>query len=146
MSNIDAELNKNIFNLLNESQKIVFLKALLYLSTRDGHVDDNEIKYIKKMAGRYKVVNVQKIFEKTTESQLLLELSILKNRRAALELLKEMFRLGHTDQDLGDEEILFVGRVAEVLGVDIKKVEQISSWVIDYLILQEQGRLIFEEN
>ena len=55
-----------------------------------------------------------------------------------------MFCLAHADQDLSDEEILFIGRVAEVLGIEIKKVEQISSWVIDYYILQEQSRMIFE--
>ncbi len=145
MPNIDTSLNKSVMVLLSEEEKVVFLKALLKLSTQDGHVDENEIKYIKKMAQRYKVINVQKIFINTPEQIFLNELKILKNRRAALELIKEMFRLGHTDQSLGDEEILFIGRVAEALGIETKKIEQISSWVIDFLILQEQGRIIFEE-
>jgi len=144
VKNIDADLNKDVMALLSENEKIVFLKTLLRLSARDGHIDEAEIKHIKKTAQRYKVEDVKKIFENTTEDKLLFELKILKNRRAALELIKQMFCLGHADQDLSDEEILFISRVAKVLGIEEKKVEQISSWVIDYFILQEQSRMIFE--
>lgn len=144
MIDMDTDLNKNVMALLSENEKIVFLKTLLRLSARDGHIDETEIKHIKKTAQRYKVEDVKKIFENTTEDKLLFELKILKNRRAALELIKQMFCLAHADQDLSDEEILFIGRVAEVLGIEIKKVEQISSWVIDYYILKEQSRMIFE--
>jgi len=139
-------LNKEIMDMLTEEQKIVFLKTLLYISKIDGEVAQGEAKFIKKMANKYKIENLAKIFEPASEQKILSELKILRQRRVAMELIKEMFRLGHTDYDLGDEEILFIGRVAAVTGIEIKKVEQISTWIIDYVIWKEQEKIIFEED
>lgn len=139
-------LNKEIMDMLTEEQKIVFLKTLLYISKIDGEVAQGEAKFIKKMANKYKIENLAKIFEPASEQKILSELKILRQRRVAMELIKEMFRLGHTDYELGDEEILFIGRVAAVTGIEIKKVEQISTWIIDYVIWKEQEKIIFEED
>jgi len=145
MADLQTTLDKQIMNLLSEDQKVAFLKTLLFASKIDDDVDDNEIKFIKKMATKYKVENVRKIFEPIKERDLLIEIGCLRIRRIALELIKELFRLGHTDGELGDEEILFIGRVAQTLGVEVKKIEQISRWVIDHMVWVEQGRIIFEE-
>lgn len=130
---------------LTDDQKVVFLKTLLFLSQQDGEVDNNEIVFIKKMAGRYRVENVQNVFAHTTEDQLMAELKVLTSRHAALDLIKELFLLGHSNMDLKVEEILFINRVANALDISPEKVEQISRFVIDMLILQEQGKIIFEE-
>jgi len=145
MADLQTTLDKQIMNLLSEDQKVAFLKTLLFASKIDDDVDDNEIKFIKKMATKYKVENVRKIFEPIKERDLLIEIGCLRIRRIALELIKELFRLGHADSELGDEEILFIGRVAQTLGVEVKKIEQISRWVIDHMVWVEQGRIIFEE-
>lgn len=145
MATLENVLNKEIMNSLSEPQKIAFLKTLLFASKIDGEVNDGEVKFIKKMATKYKVENVKKVFEQVSEKELLAEVQILSNRRVALELIKELFRLGHADSDLGDEEVLFIGRLATALRIEIKKVEQISSWVIDRLVWEEQGKIIFEE-
>ncbi len=145
MATLENVLNKEIMNSLSEPQKIAFLKTLLFASKIDGEVNDGEVKFIKKMATKYKVENVKKVFEQVSEKELLAEVRILSNRRVALELIKELFRLGHADSDLGDEEVLFIGRLATALRIEIKKVEQISSWVIDRLVWEEQGKIIFEE-
>ncbi len=139
-------LKKEIMDMLDEEQKIVFLKTLLYASKIDGKVDQGEAKFIKKMANKYKIENLAKIFEPASEQKILSELKTLNERRVAMELIKELFRLGHMDYELGDEEILFIGRVAAVTGIEIKKVEQISTWIIDYVIWKEQEKIIFEED
>jgi len=141
----DAQQNLSKLETLTDDQKVVFLKALLFLSQQDGEVDNDEIVFIKKMAKKYRVKNVQKVFEHTTEAQLLGELKVLTSRRAALDLIKELFLLGHSNMDLRVEEILFINRVANALDISPEKVEQISRFVIDMLILQEQGKIIFEE-
>ena len=145
MAELNDVLNKEVMNLLTEEQKIVFLKTLLFASKIDGEVDVGEVKFIKKRATKYTVEDIKKIFEQVSERELMQELEVLKQRRVAMELIKELFRLGHSDSDLGDEEILFIGRVATALNIEIRKVEQISSWVIDRFIWLEQGRIIFEE-
>jgi len=146
MASLENILNRDIMKNLSEEQKIAFLKTLLFASKIDGRVDPNEVKYIKKMAIKYKVEDVKRIFEPTTETALLTEIRCVKTRRVALEVIKELLRLGHSDNDLGDNEILFVGRVGQALGIEMKKIEQISSWVIDRLVWEEEGKIIFEEN
>ena len=146
MVDLSEKLNKNIMKVMNDQQKTIFLKTLLFASKVDGDVDNNEVQYIKKMSVKYKVNDIKKIFEPISEGGLLVELRCLTERTWALELVKELFRLGHEDGDLGDEEVLFIGRVGRALGVENEKIEQISSWVIDYLIWKEQGKVIFEEN
>lgn len=146
MVDMDKELNEAMMQLMNDHQRTVFLKTLLFASKLDGNVDDNEIQYIKKMAAKYKVSDIKKIFEPTTEEKLFAELACLSRRKWVLELIKELFRLAHADDDLCDEEVLFIGRLGKALNIEMEKIEQISSWVIDYLVWREQGRIIFEEN
>lgn len=145
MATIEKNLNKEIMNTLSEEQKILFLKTLLFFSKVDGEVDEGEVKFIKKMATKYKIEDIKKVFDPITEPELLSQVTVLSKRRIALELIKELFSLGHADSDLSDEEILFVGRVGQALGVEVSKIEQISNWVIDYIVWCEQGKIIFEE-
>ena len=145
MATIEKAFNKEIMNDLSEDQKTLFLKTLLFFSKVDDEVDEGEVKFIKKMANKYKIENIKKVFDPISETELLSQLVLLSKRRIALELIKELFSLGHTDSDLSDEEILFIGRVGQALGVEISKLEQISNWVIDYIVWQEQGKIIFEE-
>ena len=146
MADLNETLNKRLMKVMDDHQKTVFLKTLLFASKIDGEVDDSEIQYIKKMSVKYKVSDVKKVFEPISQGGLLEEIKCLTERKWALELIKELFRLGHEDNDLGDEEVLFIGRVARALDIEMEKVEQISSWVIDYLVWREQGKIIFEEN
>ena len=69
----------------------------------------------------------------------------INNRRAALELIKEMCILAHADDDLSDEETAFIGRVGLAMGIELDKIEQISNWVIDRLVWLEEAKIIFEE-
>ncbi len=146
MQTVQKTLDKQVMSLLDEDQKIVFLKTLLFLSQADGKVDDTEVVFIKKMAQKYKVENVKKIFENVNEPSLLEELKSIESRRVALELIKQLFILGHCDKDLGVEEILFINHAADVLNVSPQKVEEIGRFVVDSLILAEQSKIIFEEN
>ncbi len=73
------------------------------------------------------------------------EVKKIKNRRVALELIKELCVLAHADDVLTDEETLFIGRVGQAMGVELDKIEQISNWVIDKIILAEEAKIIFEE-
>ncbi len=146
MNDSEKKLDKQVMTLLDEDQKVLFLKTLLFASKIDGKVDDQEIRFIKKMAQKYKVQDAKKVFENITKENLLTSLSGNLPRRGALELVKELFLMGHVDTDFCVEEILFVSDVGKALGLNQEKLEQISHWVIDYLILKEQGTIIFEEN
>ena len=48
MVDLSEKLNKNIMKVMNDQQKTIFLKTLLFASKVDGDVDNNEVQYIKK--------------------------------------------------------------------------------------------------
>ena len=79
------------------------------------------------------------------EDVLFQEAAKVNNYELSLELIKMLCLLAHTDDELSDEETLFIGQIGQAMGVELEKIEQISNWVIDYLIWREQGKIIFEK-
>ncbi len=140
-------LETNEFILkLTEEQKIIFLKTLAYMAKIDGRLDEEEIKYIKDIAKKYQITRSAQIFDFKTETEILNEIRKLDNRRVYLELIKELCLLGHADNDLSDDEVLFIGNIGKTVGIELEKIEQISNWVVDKIIWLEQGRIIFEDD
>ena len=148
MSDTDMGLNTACLQSMNEDQKIVFLQAFSKMAAIDGNFDENEKAFILAEA-EYMGISperVNEIFENSDENQIVKNASQIKNRRVALELIKELCVLAHTDEVLSDEEILFIGRIGEAMGISPQKIEEISNWVIDRIIWLEQAKLIFEES
>lgn len=139
-----SEVNSFMTNI-SEDQKIVSLKVLFYLANIDNKRDELEIKFIKNLANLYQINQSEEIFKASSEEEIIGLLKTINNRRISLELIKEMFLLGHSDSDLTDEETLFIGHAGLAMGIEIEKIEQISNWVIDKIILHEQSKIIFEE-
>ena len=136
-----------ILSQLNENQKLTFMKVFARLAGRDGVVDGDEKEFIRGMAVTYGIPSARtgEIWKTESEEALLDEVREIKNRKAALMLIKEMCFLAHADEKLSDNETLLIGQIGEALGVDLDKIQQISNWVIDRIIWLERGKLIFEE-
>lgn len=132
---------------LNEEQRIAFMKALARLANADGKLDDDEKEFIREAAKIYGVPEgrLEEILKQGSDDEVVEAVKIIDNRRAALELIKEMCVLAHADDELSDNEILLIGRIGQAMGIEPKKIEQISQWVIDRLIWVEEGKIIFEE-
>ncbi len=147
MSNLGMEMNMNILSKLNDNQRIAFMKALASLANADGKLDKEEIEFIQDVAVIYGVpqTRVQEILQINNIDDVVNAVKIIDNRRAALELIKEMCILAHADNELSDSEVLLIGRVGQAMGVELEKIEQISQWVIDRVIWLEEAKLIFEE-
>lgn len=147
MSKLGMEMNMNILSKLNENQRIAFMKALASLANADGKLDKEEIEFIKDVAVIYGVpeARVQEILQINNIDEVVDAVKVIDNRRAALELIKEMCVLAHTDNELSDSEVLLIGRVGQAMGIELEKIEQISQWVIDRVIWLEEAKLIFEE-
>lgn len=141
----DSIAENGLIAALSDAEKTVFLRTVLYMSKLDGQVDEDEVNFIKKVVKKFKIANPQDIFATKTEDEIIADLSVISERRTALELIKELCMLGHADNDLSDEEVLFIGHVGKALDISIKKIEEISNWVIDYVIWLEQGKIIFED-
>ena len=128
-----------------KAEKEAFFRVLLCLSAADGNTDESEIKYITEAAAKYGLHNLEKLTDFADEDEVIEKAKVIKDRRLALELIREMCMLSHADSILSDEETLFIGKVGLALGLEIEKIEQISNWIIDYIIWLEQAKIIFEE-
>ena len=132
---------------LQDTQKEAFLQAFVKMAHIDEHFDAGERDFICMIARDLGLSeNVENyIFSPWNEEQILEGLSTIKNRQVALEIIKELCLLAHTDRELSDEEMLFLGRIGLAMGVELEEIEAISRWVIDYIVWKEQGKIIFEE-
>ncbi len=131
----------------DEETKIAYLKAFTRLACADGSFDENEKQFIRDLAKSYEIPSgkIDEILTASDDDEIIEEVKKIKNRRIALELIKELCILAHVDDELTDDETLFIGRVGQAMGVELDKIEQISNWVIDKIILAEEAKIIFEE-
>ena len=129
----------------SKSQKLIFFETLLCLSAADGVQDDDEIKFISDNA-KINGIDIEELENHCDPDTILQDVQKIKNRALALELIREMCFLAHVDNELSDEEVLLIGRVGQAMGISIRKIEQISSWVVDHIVWLEQAKIIFEED
>lgn len=147
MANFNMENDMEVLKSMSEDEKIVYLKALVRLARADGVFDNNEKEFIKEMAVVMGISGDRRdeVLKVSSDEELLKEVAIIKDRRKALELVKEMCMLANSDTDLSEEETMLIGKVGLAMGVDLDKIQQISQWVIDRIIWLEQGKIIFEK-
>jgi len=141
---LNMEQDMEVLSKLTEDQKVAFMKAFSRLAGADGHLDEDELAFIRSMARVYGISDkrVDEILKIDSDED---AVKVIDNRRAALELIKEMCVLAHADDELSDQETLLIGRVGQAMGVELEKIEQISNWIIDRIIWLEQAKIIFEE-
>lgn len=147
MGFLRLEHDMEYLNKLNEDQRIAFMKALARLARADGNLDKDERGFIFEVAKIYKVpeARIEEILSCNKDDDIVESVRIIDNRKAALELIKEMCILAHADDVLSESETLLIGKVGEAMGVELEKIEQISQWVIERIIWLEEARIIFEE-
>ena len=132
---------------MTHAQKIAFLHVFAKMAEIDGHFDEAEKEFIIKTVAEFGIdaEEAEESINHLDEKAIIKEAALIDNREIALELIKEMCLLAHADDDLSDAEVLFIGEVGQAMGIELEKIEQISNWVIDYLIWNEQGKIIFEK-
>ena len=147
MTTLGMEHDMTCLTKLNEEQRVAFMKALARLANADGVLDEEEKKFIEQVALIYGVPakRIEDILKIDNDEEIINAVKIIDNRRAALELIKEMCVLAHADSELSDSETLLIGKIGLAMGVELEKIEQISQWVIDRVIWLEEAKLIFEE-
>lgn len=118
---------------LSEQEKITFVRALIFLIKADGRVDDRERECIHEIVEIYGVGNkMAAINAPMGEDVLLPEIAnTIKDRRKALALIRELLTMAHVDDELGDEEVNFVEKVAAKLNVEPEKVLEINELILE---------------
>lgn len=118
---------------LNESEKITFVRALIFLIKSDGRIVDRERECIHEIVNIYDIKNkVAAINAPAGEDVLLSEIAnTIKDRHKALALIRELLTMAHVDDELGDAEATFIERVAAKLNIEPEKVLQINELVLE---------------
>ncbi len=118
---------------LSEQEKITFVRALIFLIKADGRVDDRERECIHEIVEIYGVGNkMAAINAPMGEDVLLPEIAnTVKDRHKALALIRELLTIAHVDDELGDEEVNFVEKVAAKLNVEPEKVLEINELILE---------------
>lgn len=136
--------DQSLFKSLKKEEKAAFITILCMLSAIDGTIRDEEVEYIEELAAQINTDVKQSYFTYPAELGVC-KAALIKNRRLALELLKNMFALAYTDNIFTDSEGHFICEISDALNIEPQKVSEISSWIIDRIIWLEQAALIFEE-
>lgn len=147
MSNFNMENDMGYLATMTEDERVVFLKTLARLAMSDGEFDDEEKLFIREMALALGVPErrYDEIKAKATDDEIVDAVKVIKDRKKAMALIKEMCLLANSDGDLSDKEVLLIGRVGQSMGLELEKIEQISQWVIDRIVWLEEGKIIFEK-
>ena len=131
---------------MTKKQKLIFLKTLVALAKADTKIDENEKDFLKGMSLVFNLpqedIDIKHI---PSEDEVVDMVKVIKDRKLAMNLIKEMCMLANFDGDMSDEEIVLIGRVGEAMGLSVDKIQDISQWVIDRIVLQERGKIIFEQ-
>lgn len=147
MSNFNVENDMEYLKDMDEDQKVIFLKALTRLAKIDGHLDENEREFIRNIALVYGVPGTRfdEIIKVSSDDEIVENVKALKDRKVALQLIKEMCLLANSDSDLSKNETILICRIGEAMGVELDRIQQISRWVIDRIIWLEEGKILFEK-
>ncbi len=147
MSSFNMKNSVNYIARLSEDEKVVFLRVLATLARIDGNFDGDEQAFVKDIAVIFGVPQSKfdVILASLSDDELVKEAAKIKNRQAALQLIKEACLLANSDGDLSEREVVLIGRIGQAMGIELEKIEQISQWVIDRIVWLEQGKMIFEQ-
>ena len=147
MSGLNMENDMSYLSEMSEDDRVTFLKVLARLAKTDGNVDEGERAFIIELGKAFGVSQsrAEEIRLAANDDTVVEEAKKIKNRRVAMELIKEMCMLANSDGDLSDRETLLIGRVGRAMGLELEKIEQIGQWVIDRIVWLEEGKIIFEK-
>ena len=146
MSGLNMENDMSYLSEMSEDDRVTFLMVLARLAKADGSVDEGEKAFIVELGKAFGIPQsrVEEIRLVASDDDIVEEAKKIKNRRVAMELVKEMCMLANSDGDLSDRETLLIGRVGKAMGLELEKIEQIGQWVIDRIVWIEEGKIIFE--
>ena len=141
MSGLNMENDMSYLSEMSEDDRVTFLKVLARLAKTDGNVDEGERAFIIELGKAFGVSQsrAEEIRLAANDDTVVEEAKKIKNRRVAMELIKEMCMLANSDGDLSDRETLLIGRVGKAMGLELEKIEQIVKLKLDGIARREQA-------
>lgn len=120
---------------LSIEEKILFLRLIIKIISEDGEIDAYERQFMRNLAKQYQIpaeyaeqINAPSEFDELVE-----QAQNLLDRKKSLYLIKELLSVANTDNDFNENEVDFVVKVSEKLGIESEKVVEINQLVLDRL-------------
>lgn len=131
---------------LSINEKLIFVKLIVKLISGDGKISDDERAFVKVLSKQYRISSdySDEINRHYSEEELLKQVSVIKDRRKSLYLIKELLSVANADEELEDREIDFIIKVSNVLDVEDEKVAEINQLVLDRLAWIDEYRTVME--
>ncbi len=131
---------------LSINEKLIFVKLIVKLISGDGKISDDERAFVKVLSKQYRISSdySDEINRHYSEEELLEQVSVIKDRRKSLYLIKELLSVANADEELEDREIDFIIKVSNVLDVEDEKVAEINQLVLDRLAWIDEYRTVME--
>lgn len=131
---------------LSTEERLVFLKTMLMMIKTDARVDDRERALAHELMKTYNVSEFNEIFEQMQSKEALLTeiKNVIKERKKALLLLRELLIIVHIDDDFDEKEMIFIGQIAHVLNIDEDLVLELNQLVLDYKLMRLKSKKLME--
>jgi uncharacterized tellurite resistance protein B-like protein len=123
-----------------ESQRHIYIGALLEMAHSDGHADERELAYIDlqaQLAG-IEMNAFSKANPEISDQQLGNLPSMLRNL-----LLRDAITLAYIDEDYTEAEQEKLYELADRMAISREKITEIETWLLDYWLLMEKGEELF---
>jgi uncharacterized tellurite resistance protein B-like protein len=120
---------------LSIDEKVLFLRLIIKVISEDGKIDSYERQFIRNLAKQYQIPAeyADKINAPSDFDELMKQAQNLLDRPKALYLIKELLAVANTDNDFSEDEVDFVVKVSEKLGIESEKVVELNQLVLDRL-------------
>ena len=131
---------------LSTEERLVFLFFMLMMIKTDARVDDRERALAHELMKTYNVSEFNEIFEQMQSKEALLTeiKNVIKERKKALLLLRELLIIVHIDADFAEKEMIFIGQIAHVLNIDEDLVLELNQLVLDYKLMRLKSKKLME--
>ncbi len=120
---------------LSIDEKILFLRLIIKIISEDGQIDPYERQFIRNLAKQYQIPAeyAEQINAPSDFDDLVSEAQDLLDRKKSLYLIKELLAVANTDNEFSEDEVEFVVKISEKLGIESDKVVELNQLVLDRL-------------
>lgn len=120
---------------LTIDEKILFLRLIIKIISEDGEIDKYERQFIRNLAKQYQIPAEygEQINAPSSFDDLITQAQNCLDRKKSLYLIKELLAVANTDNEFSEDEVDFVVRISEKLGIESEKVVELNQLVLDRL-------------
>lgn len=132
---------------LSDGERFIFLKIICGVVAIDKVVSRGELLYLKEISLKYNVSgeSLSAMIKGVDRCALIKQARMINDRAKALMLVKDMCMAANLDTELSDNEIDYILDIAEALGVEPDRVQEINEVVNEYLAVSQKARLLLEQ-